>query len=158
MNERANDVLADRTAITDLTIAYCWALDSHDWDGLDDVFASDVTAELASPLLTGVEAIKARVKLALDPLDDSQHMVTNHQIAIDGDQATCRCYLHAQHVRHGVEGGDNFVIGGRYEDTVVRTSGGWRIQHRRLVSMWRDGNPAVLHPSAPHPAAPQPST
>lgn len=139
--------MADRLAITDLTIAYCWALDTKDWDGLDRVFAVDVTAELASPLLHGVEAIKARVARALEPLDDSQHIVTNHQIVIDGDQASCRCYLHAQHVRRGVEGGDNYVIGGRYEDTMVRTPDGWRIAHRRLVSMWREGNVAVLHPS-----------
>jgi len=137
---------ADRIAITDLTIAYCWALDTRDWDRLDDVFSADVTAELASPLLHGVEAIKARIKLALVPLDDSQHIVTNHQIVIDGDTATCRCYLHAQHVRRGVEGGDNYVIGGRYEDTMVRTAEGWRIAHRRLVAMWREGNVAVLHP------------
>lgn len=140
--------LADRTAIIDLTIAYCWALDTRQWDALDDVFATDVTAELAAPLMHGVEAIKARVARALVPLDDSQHMVTNHQIVIDGDRATCRCYLHAQHVRNGVEGGDNFVIGGRYEDTMVRTASGWRISHRRLVSMWREGNPAVLLPGA----------
>ncbi len=138
--------LADRTAIADLTIAYCWALDTHRWDDLDDVFSADATAELASPTLYGVDAIKARVALALVPLDESQHMVTNHQIVIDGDHATCRCYLHAQHVRRGVDGGDNFVIGGRYEDRMVRTGEGWRISHRRLVSMWREGNLAVLHP------------
>ena len=138
--------VADRLAITDLTIAYCWALDTRDWDRLDDVFSADVTAELASPTLVGVEAIKARIKLALVPLDDSQHIVANHQIVIEGDQATCRCYLHAQHVRRGVEGGDNLVIGGRYEDTMVRTADGWRINHRRLVMMWREGNEAVLHP------------
>ena len=141
-------LLTDRAAITDLTIAYCWALDTHQWDALDDVFSADVTAELAAPLMHGVEAIKQRVARALEPLDDSQHIVTNHQIVIDGDRATCRCYLHAQHVRNGVKGGDNFVIGGRYEDTLVRTEQGWRISHRRLVSMWREGNVAVLLPGA----------
>jgi hypothetical protein len=148
IDDRPTAALADRTAIVDLTIAYCWALDTRSWDALDDVFSGDVTAELASPTLHGVEAIKARVALALTPLDDSQHMVSNHQVVIDGDRATCRCYLQAQHVRRGVEGGDNFVIGGRYEDDLVRTPDGWRISHRRLVSMWRDGNPGVLHPSA----------
>ena len=138
----------DRLAVVDLTIAYCWALDTKDWAGLDSVFLPDATAELASPLLTGVEAIKARVATALTPLDDSQHMVSNHQVTIDdsGDRATCRCYLQAQHVRSDVEGGHNLIIGGRYEDTMVRTADGWRIGHRRLVVMWREGNPAVLLP------------
>lgn len=138
----------DRLAIIDLTVAYCWALDTHEWDALDRVFTADVVAELASPPLVGVEAIKERVARALVPLDDSQHMVTNHQIVFDpsGDRATCRCYLQAQHVRRDAEGGANYVIGGRYEDTVVRTADGWRIAHRRLVAMWREGNPGVMSP------------
>ncbi len=142
--------LADRTAIIDLTIAYCWAIDTHDWDALDDVFSNDVTAVLAAPLLTGVEAIKARIKAALDPLDDSQHMVSNHQVTIapDGNSATCRCYLQAQHIRSdAANGGPNFIIGGRYEDRMVRTPDGWRIQFRELVPMWREGNSEVLHRS-----------
>ena len=139
--------IEDRLAIADLTAAYCWALDARDWAALEQVFLPDATAELASPLLHGVEAIKARVAKALDPLDESQHMVTNHQIVIEGDVATCRCYLQAQHVRRGAAGdGVNFVIGGRYEDEMVRTPQGWRIRHRRLVRMWEEGNPEVLRP------------
>jgi hypothetical protein len=49
-------------------------------------------------------------------------------------------------VRRGVDGGDNFVIGGYYEDDLVRTAAGWRIRHRRLVMTWREGNPGVLRP------------
>lgn len=139
-------------AIIDLTYAYCWALDEHRWDGLDTVFTEDATAELGSPLLTGREEIKRRVEAALSPLDDSQHMVTNHVVIFTrhdggaGDTATSRCYLQAQHVRRRLEGGSNFVIGGRYEDEAVRTPQGWRLRHRRLIVMWREGNPAVLHP------------
>jgi hypothetical protein len=86
------------------------------------------------------------VSRVLVPLDDSQHVVSTHQISVDGDTATCRCYLLAQHVRNGVPGGDNLMVGGRYEDTLVRTAVGWRISHRRLVTMWREGNPAVVRP------------
>ena len=142
--------LADHIAITNLTIAYTWAIDSHRWDDLDAVFLPDATADLASPAtLQGVGAIKARIANALEPLDDSQHIVSNHQIDVDGDEGTCRCYLQAQHVRRTADGGPNFIIGGRYEDRVVRTADGWRIAHRTLVSMWREGNPAVIHPAQP---------
>ena len=139
----------DRLAIIDLTIAYCWALDAHDWAALENVFLPDATAELASPLLQGVEAIKTRVATALDPLDESQHMVTNHQVTIEGDRATCRCYLQAQHVRRAAGDGGagvNFIVAGRYEDEMVRAPQGWRIKHRRLVRMWEEGNPGVLRP------------
>jgi hypothetical protein len=141
-------MLSDRQDIVDLTIAYCWALDTKRWDALDDVFLRDATALLAtSSPLQGVDAIKDRVRRALEPLDDSQHIVANHQVVVAGDTATCRCYLQAQHVRHAAASdgsGPNFVIGGRYEDRMVRTAHGWRIAHRELVSMWREGNPAVI--------------
>ena len=71
----------------------------------------------------------------------SQHMVATHQVAVDGDRATCRCYLHAQHVRDvdGVEA--QLVVGGRYDDELVRTAGGWRIARRSLTVIWTAGDP-----------------
>ena len=140
--------LDDRMAIVDLTHAYCWALDTHQWDDLRQVFLPDATAVLGGSHLEGIEAIIARVTQALSPLDDSQHMVSTHQIRLAGDRATSRCYLHAQHVRHAAPGGPNFIIAGRYEDELVRTTDGWRIAHRDLVPMWREGNSAVVRPQA----------
>jgi hypothetical protein len=137
----------DRLAITDLTIAYCWALDTHQWDDLDGVFTTDAVALLGTEC-HGLDAIKERVSGALSPLDDSQHMVTNHQITVDGAVGTSRCYLHAQHVRSAAAGGPNFVVAGRYEDRLVRTADGWRIAHRNLITMWTDGNPVVVRGDA----------
>lgn len=139
--------LTDRHDIIDLTIAYCWALDTGQWEDLRQVFLPDARAILGGSDLDGIEAIIARVKAALTPLDDSQHMVSTHQIHVDGDKATSRCYLHAQHVRHGAVGGPNFIIAGRYEDELVRTPQGWRISYRALIPMWREGNAAVVRPS-----------
>lgn len=135
--------LDDRQEIVELTHAYCWALDSRDWDALDHVFTPNATAELAGDL-TGVEEIKARVRAALEPLDASQHMVANQQVRVDGDRATCRTYLQAQHVRRAAAGGSTFMVGGRYEDRLVRTAEGWRIERRDLTILWTDGNPAVM--------------
>jgi SnoaL-like domain len=142
------DEIADRLAIVDVTIAYCWALDTREFDALDDVFTPEATAVLAAPELHGVEAIKRRIETALTKLDDSQHMVSNHDVRVDGDTATCRCYLHAQHVRRAASGGPNYVIAGRYEDRLVRTTAGWRIAHRTLTVMWTEGNLAVIRGDA----------
>jgi ketosteroid isomerase-like protein len=141
----SNDQLADRLAIIDVTIAYTWALDTHDWDALDDVFTPDATASLLVEL-EDREAIKERIRRALTPLDDSQHMVSTHDVRVDRDTATSRCYLHAQHVRHAAEGGPNYIVAGRYEDRFTRTPDGWRIAHRTLTVMWTDGNRKVIRP------------
>ncbi|MBU3687971.1 MAG: DUF4440 domain-containing protein [Acidimicrobiales bacterium mtb01] len=135
-------LVVDRAAIVDLTVRYTWALDSKNWDDLDHVFLPDATAFLTEELV-GVGAIKDRVRRALAHLDDSQHIISNHQIVVEGDRASCRCYLQAQHVKRSAHGGPNFIVAGRYEDQLVRKAAGWRIARRELVIMWTDGNPAV---------------
>lgn len=134
----------DCTAIIDLTIRYCWALDDRDWSALDDVFTSDATARLGDADCADREAIVLRCRGALEPLDASHHMVCNHRVEVAGHTATSRCYLQAQHTRRGVEGGDNWLLGGRYLDQLVRTPDGWRITRRDLVTVWTDGNLRVF--------------
>jgi hypothetical protein len=138
----AQQLLVDRAAITDVTIRYCWALDTKDWAVLDTVFTEDANGDLLEDVV-GRVAIKKRVETALSRMDETQHLISNHQIVVRGDTATCRCYLQAQHVRKAAHGGPNFIIAGRYEDELKRTADGWRITFRRLVVMWTDGNPGV---------------
>ncbi len=138
---------SDVQAIIDVTIAYTWALDTKQFDDLRDVFAPDATAVLHHVECPDREAIIARISGALRNLDASQHLIGNQQVRVDGDTATCRCQLQSQHVRRGTEGGDNFIIGGYYDDRLRRTPDGWRITHRVMEETWRAGNAAVVRRS-----------
>lgn len=143
----ALQTLLDEREIHSVALRYCRALDTKEWSLLDEVFLADATAQLGSPaMLEGIEAIRARIRTALEHLDESQHLVGNHEIAVDGDTGTHRCYLQAQHIRAAAEGGPNWMVAGRYEDRLVRTEAGWRIAHRTLTVMWTDGNVGVAHP------------
>jgi len=136
--------LIDHHDIVAIAIRYAWALDTNDWEALDAVFAEDATVDFMGSKHEGRAAIKDRISGALGRMDDSQHIVSNHEVVLDGDRARHRCYLQAQHIRADVEGGKLFIIAGRYEDDMVRTADGWRIQHRSLIRMWSDGNPEVV--------------
>lgn len=139
-------MLLDERDVVAVATRYCRALDTKDWPLLTTVFLADATADLSTPsLLVGVDAITARIRTALENLDDCQHLVGNHEVTIDGDSATHRCYLQAQHIRQAAVGGPNYLVGGRYEDRMVRTPEGWRIAHRTLTVMWTDGNVVVAH-------------
>ena len=139
--------LLDEREIRALAARYCRALDTKNWDLLAEVFTADATADLASPNhLVGLDAITERIRTALEYLDDSQHLVGNHEIAVDADTGTHRCYLQAQHIRVVPDGSPNYIIAGRYEDRLVRTADGWRISHRTLIVMWSEGNTAVVRP------------
>ena len=134
-------MLLDERDIVALAFRYCRALDTKDWPALANVFLPNATADLSSGVvLEGLDAIVTRIRDALHLLDDSQHLVGNHEVAVDGNTATHRCYLQAQHVRRAATGGPNYLVGGRYEDRLVRTADGWRISHRILTVMWTDGN------------------
>lgn len=136
----------DRADIIDITHRYCWALDRNVWDELDDVFLPDATAVLGTRSAANRDEIKQICSNALTKLDDSQHIVATHQIRVDGDSATSKCYLHAQHIRRDAAGGPHYVVAGRYEDDFVRTVDGWRIKNRTLTVMWTEGSTAVVRP------------
>jgi FAD/FMN-containing dehydrogenase len=135
--------LIDHHEIVQVTHRYCWALDGRQFHDLHNVFLADATANLGGEFCEGLDAIIARITRALTPLDDSQHTVSTHHVRIDGDTATSRCYLVAQHVRKAAEGSPLYIVAGRYEDRLERSDEGWRIRHRDLIVMWTDGNPNV---------------
>jgi hypothetical protein len=134
----------DRADIVDLATRYTWALDTKHVDELDDVFLAESTATLHGVSCWSRDEIKARIGGAILGLDATQHLIGNHQIEVDGDTATHRCQLHGQHVRAGCEGGDTYVIGGFYQDRLVRSPDGWRIEHRLMQQTWASGNPGVV--------------
>jgi 3-phenylpropionate/cinnamic acid dioxygenase small subunit len=144
MNDRADrDPLADmldRVAVFDLTVDYCTALDTKDWDALRSVFVPEATARLGRTDHEGVDDIIGRCRSALSSLDASQHMITNHRIRVAGDRATSSCYVQAQHVRADASDGPNYLVGGRYDDELRRTADGWRIVRRVLTVLWTEGN------------------
>ena len=136
--------LLDERDIAAVCIRYATAIDDRDWARLRSCFVPDALGVYhADRPLHGRPAIEEAIRTAVAPLTRTQHLVTGVEVDLAGDEATSRCSLHAQHVRTGVEGGEQFVIAGRYTDRFVRTAEGWRIRERRLDRWWTAGNPAV---------------
>ncbi|MEV7006464.1 nuclear transport factor 2 family protein [Streptosporangium sp. NPDC051022] len=139
--------LADRAAVLDVVNAYAMALDTRDWEALGELFTEDALWEYrgaAVYTLSGRDAVVTRARAALEPLDATQHLNGNNVVKVRGDEAEHTGYVHAQHVRHGLPGGELYLGGVRYQDRLRRTSDGWRFTHRLLVHIWGEGNPAVF--------------
>lgn len=139
-------LLLDRQEINDLLNRYCSSLDGRDWARLATCFIPDAVGYYGEDAgqKNGYEQIEQLCRAALEPLDSSQHLTGNYEIEIDGDRASSRCYLQAQHTKAGTPGGDNLTLGGIYLDKIVRTAEGWRIAQRELRILWQEGNPDVL--------------
>ena len=138
--------LADRAAIVDAVISYATALDTRDWERLGSLFTDDACWEYSGSgeRISGPTAIVARISASLARFDATHHLNGNHVAAVRGDEAEHTCYYQAQHVRLGLPGGEMFLDGGRYDDRLRRTPDGWRFTHRRITSVWSDGNSAVI--------------
>ena len=145
MSDEETAILRDRLAIQDVLVRYGMALDDRDWERLSTCFLPDAVADYGGPDdQVGYPKIEETCRAALGRLDGSQHFISNFEITVDGDTARSRCYLMAQHVRNSAEGGPHFTVAGTYRDELVRTSDGWRIRRRELITTWIDGNPLVI--------------
>jgi 3-phenylpropionate/cinnamic acid dioxygenase small subunit len=136
--------LADRQEIADLLARYTAALDTRDWELLESCFAAEPVFVHPGGRLEGFPAILDRTRTALTPLTATQHLLGNIVAEVSGDTARSVCYFQAQHVRAGTPGGETYIIAGRYEDTLSRTAGDWKITERAQTYLWRDGNRAVV--------------
>ncbi len=76
----------------------------------------------------------------------THHAITNHLIAIDGDRATIRAHIRAEHWAppEVAGGGPNcWLVVGFYDDVAVRTPEGWRLSSVKLT-MTHQENEALL--------------
>lgn len=124
--------LSDRQEISDLITDYSYAIDFHEWDGLDDIFTADATLDLTA---TGGEAgdlatMKAWLAKTLGMFTGHQHLVATSKITVDGDRASARTVCHNPMYldRDGQQ--QVLFVGLWYLDEFVRTPGGWRIESR----------------------------
>jgi hypothetical protein len=138
----------DRAAIIDVVTRFAVSLDHRDWAGLRACLADEV--ELDYPDSVGVATVAgddlvATARRFFGRLDATQHVSANHQVAIDGDRASCTSTLLAQHFLAGCDGGETQRQVGYYVNDLARgADGGWRIARSAQRVSWSDGNPAVF--------------
>ena len=125
--------ISDRLEIQDLLTAYSHAIDTRDWDALDDVFTPDARVDYSA--MGGSDGDLATTKQfladAMVMFAGFQHMVATSKVTIDGDTAEGRTICHNPMV---IDKGDGethvFFCGLWYRDSFVRTDAGWRIKER----------------------------
>jgi SnoaL-like domain len=151
MTENTVDVqwLADRIAIQDVIALYSLGQDSHQGpttgtlDQWDQAFAPDATVDYtaagAPPNISYRElALIMRGETGTEgqqpqAYSNWQHMLSLPVVTIEGDTAQGRTDFQALHkVKTEGPAGIRLDATGAFHDSLVRTSAGWRIKHRRL--------------------------
>ena len=120
----------DHVAITDLVARYCLALDLDDVDGWLACFTPDATYEVYGTTFNGHDGLRSMLAGAPGGL----HLGGVPVVTMDGpDRARTRRNLLF------VERGTGAQRSAVYDDTLVRTSDGWRIAHCRCRFLAADG-------------------
>lgn len=124
--------ISDRIEIQDLLTAYCFAIDSRDWNALDDIFTENATIDYteAGGDKGTLPHIKKYLARALKPFPGFQHMVSAPHLKIDGDTASSRCVLFNPIMMEKDGKPHTMFCGLWYRDKLVRTDKGWRISER----------------------------
>ncbi len=131
----------DRDELVELMSRYATMADTKNWDELPrsvlcDEFTCDFSS-LGAPITTTTrEAWCQRSKRAFAGWTATHHSITNHLIAIDGDHATIRAHVRAEHwARPEVAaGGPNcWLVVGFYDNVALRTPAGWRLSSVTLT-------------------------
>jgi hypothetical protein len=141
-------LLLDRAAISDVVNCYALAVDSRDWEMLRSCFTDEIEVQMdwweaRGPRTTTADDFIAGVK-QLAGFRATQHISSNHVIEIERDDARCLSYLHGMHYLPNPEGENYFILGGYYENDLVRAGEGWKIRRIKLNVTWQAGNRHVF--------------
>jgi len=93
------------------------------------------------PITMSAREFMKIIQQAVSPFDSTQHILSNHVVNIDGDNATLVSYLQAQHFRQDETGPFALLIGGYYANCLIRTEAGWRMNKYKVVKTWSTTTP-----------------
>ncbi|ULE31791.1 nuclear transport factor 2 family protein [Mycobacterium sp. IDR2000157661] len=122
---------ADKAQITEVLIRYATGIDFKDWALFRTCWADEVDIDYGDlGRYTDPDEFTALMEQIHGGMGQTYHRIANPAVAVDGDRATARSYVHA--VLQAVPDDTNSWIDalGHYDDELVRTAEGWRINKR----------------------------
>lgn len=146
-------MLEDHTTITRRVYEYAYGIDTRDWSLYRSIFVDEIEMDFSSYNGNPGATMKADdwvagCKVLFTGLDATQHSMSNPLVDIDGDRARCRMYMQAEHFFSNPQGNRDFAIGGYYDDQLVRTAEGWKIEAVTLNVLWSRGNRHIMELAA----------
>jgi hypothetical protein len=138
----------DRDELMELMSRYADMPDTPNWDELPrsvlcDPFTCDFSSLGATAGTFSRDAWCERTKQVFAGWTATHHVITNHRIAIDGDRATIRAHVRAEHWAPPdvAAGGPNcWLVVGFYDNVAELTAEGWRLSSVTLTVTHQENN------------------
>lgn len=139
MSDDATSVwLRDLEALRGMGQRYARAVDEHDHDAFDALFAPDGHVDGVSGSYSGAEYV-ANHRATPPAFGVSQHFLFDPVIELEPGADTARVDTYGIGYEMGrlTDPDENVMAGVRYFDEVTRRDGTWLITRRRIEVVWR---------------------
>jgi 3-phenylpropionate/cinnamic acid dioxygenase small subunit len=122
---------ADKEQIAEVLIRYATGIDSKDWPLLRSCWTDEIDVDYQQlGRFTSADALTDVMRQLHENMGPTYHRMSNFVIAVDGDRATVRSYVHAVLMLQRDDSTNWVDALGHYDDVFVRTPDGWRISKR----------------------------
>jgi 3-phenylpropionate/cinnamic acid dioxygenase small subunit len=122
---------ADKEQIAEVLIRYANGIDSKDWPLFRSCWTDEIDVDYQQlGRFTSADALTEVMTRLHENMGPTYHRLSNFVIAVDGDRATARSYVHAVLMLQPDDSTNWVDALGHYDDIFVRTQGGWRIRER----------------------------
>ena len=139
---------ADIVLLKQLGYRYAYALDGCELEPFLDVFTPDARLRIYHPDaeapfadFTGHEQMRIIPGRMRDMFAQTMHVMSNHLVEVDGDEARGTVLCTARHLTKDRENSMNVMI--RYVDAYRRTAEGWKIADRQIRFLWSEQHAAI---------------
>ncbi len=135
---------ADRDSIIAAVNAVGSLADARKWPDLRAVFADNVDVDYTSLVGGQPSRVKADDLITgwekgLTAFAKTEHVVSGHQVTVNGDTAECRARFIATHTRGTPDSTDRWTCGGRYRYTLNKVHGQWKVSGTVMTMEWEQG-------------------
>ena len=135
-------VWADKAECTELVLRVARAIDRRDAELLASLFHPDATDDHGMFVGTATDFI-AFVMPLLATMKQTQHVLGQTLVELDGNRAAGETYFVAHHTLTSPDGTIFMIAAGRYLDRFERRDGAWKIAHRHAVYDWNSTVPST---------------
>lgn len=135
----------DIPQITNIINLYAVATDSHRYHLFEQIFTDDIHLDFgAGAAIDGLASLMLAYQGIHAVFSATQHMTSGHVVDVNADSAWAFSYVSARFRRSLDDGEGLFSSTGWYDDTLVRTAKGWRIDNRASRMVSYDGDIRVM--------------
>lgn len=143
--------LLDRAEICDVIGAYCYGMDSRDWDLYRSCWVDEIALdfselhEVSEPKMATDDWVRM-LQAFFREMTQSQHVKfpIRYEFGEGGDSCTVLAIMQGKHFMPTTTGGPTQTVVGYYRDDFVRTDEGWKLRGLKELVHWNEGNSFVL--------------